>query len=100
MGSDIQQKSEVRNFGHEWEDPSSVSPLVKNSDLSIKNTLKSVLNLITVITLKRGKESILFQSNKFTGGKVRDGKDVAKSLVVFNLGTIIHPFQSKKNLRA
>ena len=51
----------------------------------IKSTLRSVLGLITVIILKRVRESIFLQSNKFTACKVRDGKEEAKSLMVFNL---------------
>ena len=31
--------------------------------------------------------------------KVRDGKEIAKSLMVFNLCESIHPFPSKKYLR-
>ena len=31
--------------------------------------------------------------------KVRDGKEVAKSLMLFNLRKIIHPFESKEHLR-
>ena len=58
----------------------------------IKNSLKSVLDLITEIALKRVRESIFFQSNKFTACKVRDRREVAKSLMVFNLPNMIHPF--------
>ena len=49
-----------------------------------KNILGSVLGLNTAIILKRVREYIFFQSNKFTVCKVRDGKGVAKSLMVFN----------------
>ena len=41
---------------------------------------------------------IFFQSNKFTACEVKDGKEVAKSLMVFNFRKIIHPFQGKKYL--
>ena len=51
--------------------------LICKSWSPIKNTLKSVLSLITVIILKRRRESIFFKSNKFTVCKVRDGKEVA-----------------------
>ena len=44
-------------------------------------------------------EYIFFQSNKFTACKVRDGKGVAKSLIVFYLRKIIYPFKNKKYLR-
>ena len=58
---------------------SPVPPLVSNPDLPIKNNLGTVLALITVIILKRVRESFLFQSNKFTACKVKDGKEVAQS---------------------
>ena len=48
-------------------------------------SLRSVLVLLTVITLKRVTKSIFFQSNKFTGRKVKDRKEVAKSFIVFNI---------------
>ena len=44
-------------------------------------------------------ESIFLQSNKFTASKVRDLKEVAKSLMTYNLSKIIHPFQNKKYLK-
>ena len=43
VGSDIQQKGEAQNFGHEWGEPSTVRPLVANPDPPIKNILRSVL---------------------------------------------------------
>ena len=49
--------------------------------------------------LKRMRESIHLQSNKFTTFKVRDGIEVTKSFMVFNLRNIIHLFQSKKYSR-
>ena len=52
VGSDIEQKREVQKFGHEWGEPSPVSPLVANPDTPIRDTLRSVLDLITVIILK------------------------------------------------
>ena len=64
-----------------------------------KNILRSVLGLNTVIILKRVREYIFFQSNKFTACKIRDGKGVAISLMVFYLRRIIHPFKNKKYLR-
>ena len=48
---------------------------------------------------KSERESAFFQSNKFTARKVRVGKEVSKSMMVFNLRKIIHPFQSRKYLR-
>ena len=79
--ADIQQKVEVQNFGHKWGKLSPVSRLVANPDPPIKNTL----GLITAIILKKMRESIFFHSNKFTPCKVADGKEVAKSLMIFNL---------------
>ena len=58
---------------------SSVLPLVSNPDLPIKNNLGTVLALITVIILKRVRDSFLFQSSKFTACKVKDGKEVEQS---------------------
>ena len=48
---------------------------------------------------KSEREYIFFRSNKFTACKVRDGKGVAKSLMVFILRKIIHPFKNKRYLR-
>ena len=58
-----------------------------------------VLNLLTAMTLKRMRESISFESNWFIACKIKDETKVAKSLIVFNLLKIIHPFQAKKHLR-
>ena len=69
-------------------------------DLSIKKTLRMLLGLLTLMILKRVSESIFFQNNKFTACKVKDGKEVASSLMILNLLRIIHPFQGKKHLRA
>lgn len=70
-----------------------------NSDLHIRKTLGNVLGLLNVIILKRVSETVFFQSNRFTAGKVKDGKEVANSLMVFDLLKIIHPFQGKNHLR-
>ena len=48
--------------------------------------------------LKRVKESIFIQSNKFTAYKIKDGKEVENSLMVLSLLKIIHSFQDKKHL--
>ena len=48
--------------------------------------------------LKRVSETIFFQSNKSTACKVKDEKEVANSLMAFNLLKIIHPFQGKKHI--
>ena len=60
----------------------------------IKSTLRGVLGLITIIILKRVRESDFIQSNKFTACKVIDGKEEAKSLMVFNL----HKYKYKQML--
>ena len=75
------------------------SPLVGHPDLPIRKTLRRVLGLFTTMIFKRVSESIYFQSNKFTTCKVKDEKEVASSLMTFNLPKIIHPFQGKKHLR-
>ena len=79
-----EEKGEDSIFWWGGSEPSPVPPLVANLD-PLKITLRSVLGLITVIILKRVRESIFLQSNKFTACKVRDGKEEAKSLMVFNL---------------
>ena len=65
----------------------------------MENTLRSVLGLITVIIMKKVRESIFFQSNKLTTCKDIDGKEVAKSMMVLNLRKIIYLFQSKNLVR-
>ena len=56
--------------------------------------------LNNVIILKEWERKYIFlQSNKFTACKARDWKGVAKSLTVFNLRKIIHPFKNKKYIR-
>ena len=52
-----------------------------------------MLGLFTVMILKRVSESIFFQSNKFTTGKVKGEKMVANYLMVFNLLKSTHLFQ-------
>ena len=78
-------------------DPPQFPPLVGNLDLLIRKTLRRVLYPLTVMILKRMSESIFFQINKFTACKFT--KEVANSLMAFNLLKIIHPFQGKKHLR-
>ena len=96
----IQQKGVVQKFCLEDELPRpQFHLLVGHSDLPIKNTLWRVLGLLTVMNLKRLSESIFFQSNKFTGCKVKNEKEVANSLMVFSLLKITHLVQGKKNLR-
>ena len=66
--------------------------------LPIRKTLRRVLGLLTVMTLKRVKESIFIQSDKFTAYKIKDGKEAENSLMVLSLLKIIHSFQDKKHL--
>ena len=70
----------------------------RNPDLPIRKALRSVLGLLSAVTLKRVSASIFSQSNKFPACKVKYGKEVAKSLMVFNLCKIIHPFENNKCL--
>ena len=95
-GDDIQQKMKVQTSWLAGRPPKFL-PLVGNSDLPIRKTLKRVLDSLTVMILKRVSESIFFQINKFTACKFT--KEVANSLMAFNLLKIIHPFQGKKHLR-
>ena len=55
--------------------------------------------LLTVMILKRLSEIIFFPRTKFRACKVKDGKEMANSLMKFNLLKIIHQFQGKKHLR-
>ena len=56
-----------------------------NLDQLIRNTLRTVLGLLAVLILKRVRERIFFQENKFTGCMVKEGEEVAKPLMIFNL---------------
>ena len=98
---DIQQKGKLQTYGFAGRPSSSTQfpSLVGHPDLPIRKTLRRVLGLFTAMSLKRVSESIYFQSNKFATCKVEDEKEVANSLMAFNLPKIIHPFQGKKHLR-
>ena len=52
VGSDIEQKGEVQNFGHEWGEPSLVEIVIPPQ----KKILRSVLDLIIVTILKNVRE--------------------------------------------
>ena len=95
-GSDIQQNGNS-NFWACSETPPILS-LSEHPNLPIRKTLRRVLGLLTIIILKRVSESIFFQSNKFAADKGKDVKEVANSLMTFNLLKVIHPFQGKKHL--
>ena len=73
--------------------------LVEHPDVPIRKTLRRVLGLLTVMVLKRVSESIFSQSNKFTGCRVKDEKEVANFLMVFNLLMTVHSSPGKKHLR-
>ena len=51
-----------------------------------------MLGLFTVMIMERVSDSVFFQSSKFTAFNIKDEKEVAKSLMAFNLLKIIHPF--------
>ena len=63
----------------------SVRAFAGNLDQLIRNTLRTVLGLLVVMILKRVRERIFFQENKCTGCMVKEGEEVAKPLMVFNL---------------
>ena len=79
VDSDIKQKCEVQNLGVSGE-----SPIL----IPYEKVPESVFGLTTVIFSKRVREYIFFRS-----------KEVGKSLMMFSLHKIIHPFQNKKYLR-
>ena len=80
-------------------DPLNFPSLVGHPDLPIRKTLRRVLDLLTIMILKKVSESIFFQINIFTACKFKDKKEVTNFLMVFNLLKIIHPFQGKKDLK-
>ena len=55
--------------------------------------------LIAVMIFKKVSGKIIFRSNKFIACKVKDEKEVAETLVAFNLLKIVRPFQGKNHLR-
>ena len=71
------------------------SSLVRHPNLPIRKILKGAWSAYCII-LERVSESIFFQSNKLRACKVKDEKEVANSLITFNLLKIIHPFQGKE----
>ena len=62
------------------------------------NQKENVLGLFTLMILKIVSESIFFQSKKFIACRFKDVKEVAKSLMAFNLVKIIRLFQALKDL--
>ena len=79
--------------------PPKFPPLVGHPDLPIRKIMRRVLDLLTVMILKRVSESIFFPINKFTACKFKDKKEVVNSLMAFILLKITHPFQGNKHLR-
>ena len=65
---------------------------MRHSNLPIRNTLRRVLDVLTIMILKRVSESISFQSNKFTECKIKVEKEAVKYLMAFNLLKNIHSF--------
>ena len=58
-----------------------------------------MLDLLTVMSLKKVSESVFFQIDIFTACKFKDKNEVVNSSMAFNLLKIIYPFQGKKHLR-
>ena len=94
----IQQKGKVQNFWLAGRPPK-FPPLLGHPDLSIRKTLRRMLDLLTAMILKSVSEYFFFQINIFTAFKFKDKNEVANSSMAFNLLKIIHPFQGKKHLR-
>ena len=97
-GDILNRRGKFKFLGMQGDPPCQFPALVGHPDLPKRKTLKWVLGLVTVMILKRVSESIFFQSNKFTTYKIKDEKEVANSLMAFNLLKIIHTFQGKKHL--
>ena len=86
--SDIQKNVKVSNCWLAGRPHSQFPPLLRNTDLLIRKTLRMIL--------KKVREVILFQIHfKFIASKVKDEKEVANPLMSFNLLKIIHSFQDK-----
>ena len=79
--------------------PFQFSPLVGHPDFPIRETLRKMLGLLTVMILKKYSVSIFFHRKRFTAYEIKDRKEVKNSLTVFHLLKIIHPFQGKNHLR-
>ena len=80
-------------------EPSPVPPVVANPDPPWKYPEECPWSDYCNNFEKSERGSSFLQSNKFTACEVRNWKEVAKSLMVFILHKVIHPFQSKKYLR-
>ena len=70
----ISNRREKLKFLGLQRDPPNSPLLVGHSDLPISKILRTVLGLVTVKILKRVKEGIFFQGNKFTACIVKDLK--------------------------
>ena len=101
VASDIQQKGEAQIFGlAERSFPLSIlsfsgaswPPHKENPD---EGDWSAYCN-----DFEKSDWEYFFQSYKFTARKFEDEKEVANSLMTFNLLNIIHLFQDKKHLRS
>ena len=61
----------------------------------INNIVRRKLDLLIIMIFKSVRESIVFQSNKFTACKVEDGKQVLNYLMVFSLLILFIHFKVK-----
>ena len=84
------RRGKFRLFGMQGDSPQ-LFFLVEHPDLPIRKTLRRVLDLLTVMILKRLSESIFFQINKFTANlKIKRGGKFFD--MTFNILKIIHSF--------
>ena len=58
-----------------------------------------MFGLLNAMISKAVSEIIFFQSNNFTACKIKDEKEVANSVMMFNLLKIIHPFQGEEAVK-
>ena len=65
----------------------------------LRETLRRVIGLLTVMFLQRESESIFFQSHKFTQFNIKDRSEVKSYLMVCDILKITHGFYGKKQLR-
>ena len=73
--------------------------IARNLNLPLRKTRRKVFDLLTVIVLKRVRESNFSQIIKYTACKINEEKKIANYLMGFNSLKIIHVFQGKKHLR-
>ena len=95
-GGNIQQIEKVQTFSLARGLPE-FPPLVWHPNLSIRKIEECLVYLLQ--WFEKSEWEHFFQSNKFTAWKVKDEKEVANSLMKFNLLKIIHPLQGKRHWR-